>query len=140
MAAPLVAWIIAGLEGATVLRRVSAVGAGLMSIGMLEDSIVKYGAALRTDAGLKPKGGRYRPRAQLSAPIGTIDQLSRPAFSQHALSTCRRNAPCRLKRSKSALNNYQITQVIAALRISKITRRPKHIEPVPDDSSTLRNG
>jgi hypothetical protein len=44
-----VAWIIAGLEGAAVVGGVSAVGAGLVSIGVPKDSVVKYEVALKTD-------------------------------------------------------------------------------------------
>jgi uncharacterized membrane protein len=46
---PLVAWIIAGLEGAAVVGGVSAVGAGLVSIGIPKDSVLKYEIALKTD-------------------------------------------------------------------------------------------
>jgi uncharacterized membrane protein len=49
VAGPLVAWIIAGLEGATVVGGVSAVGAGLVSIGIPKDSVLKYDVALETD-------------------------------------------------------------------------------------------
>jgi uncharacterized membrane protein len=49
VAGPLVAWIIAGLEGAVVVGGVSAVGAGLASIGIPKDSILKYDVALKTD-------------------------------------------------------------------------------------------
>lgn len=49
VAGPLVAWIIAGLEGAAVVGGVSAVGAGLVSIGIPKDSVVKYEVALKTD-------------------------------------------------------------------------------------------
>jgi uncharacterized membrane protein len=49
VAGPLVAWIIAGLEGAVVVGGVSAVGAGLVSIGIPKDSVLKYDVALRTD-------------------------------------------------------------------------------------------
>jgi len=49
VAGPLVAWIIAGLEGAVVVGGVSAVGAGLASIGIPKDSILKYEVALKTD-------------------------------------------------------------------------------------------
>jgi hypothetical protein len=44
-----VAWIIAGLEGAAVVGGVSAVGAGLVSIGIPKDSVLKYEVALKTD-------------------------------------------------------------------------------------------
>jgi uncharacterized membrane protein len=49
VAGPLVAWIVAGLEGAVVVGGVSAVGAGLVSIGIPKDSVLKYDLALKTD-------------------------------------------------------------------------------------------
>src|SRR5580704_4385388 len=49
VAGPLVAWIIGGLEGAVVLGGLSALGAGLYSIGIAKDSIVQYEAALKAD-------------------------------------------------------------------------------------------
>jgi uncharacterized membrane protein len=49
IAGPLVAWIIAGLEGAVVVGGVSALGAGLVSIGIPKDSVLKYEVALKTD-------------------------------------------------------------------------------------------
>ena len=49
VAGPLVGWIIAGLEGAAVVGSVSAVGAGLVSIGIPKDSVLKYDVALKTD-------------------------------------------------------------------------------------------
>ncbi|MGD0130167.1 MAG: general stress protein [Terriglobia bacterium] len=48
---PLVAWIVAGLEDAVVVGGLSAIGAGLFSIGIPRDSIVTYEAAM--------KAGRY---------------------------------------------------------------------------------
>jgi len=48
-AGPLVGWIVAGLEGAVVVGGVSAVGAGLLSIGIPKDSVIKYETALTTD-------------------------------------------------------------------------------------------
>jgi uncharacterized membrane protein len=49
VAGPLVAWIIGALEGAVVVGGLSAVGAGLYSIGIPKDSIVQYEAALKSD-------------------------------------------------------------------------------------------
>ena len=49
VAGPLVAWIIGALEGAAVVGGVSAIGAGLMSIGIPKDSVIQYDAALKTD-------------------------------------------------------------------------------------------
>jgi uncharacterized membrane protein len=44
---PLVAWIIAALEGAVVVGGLSAVGAGLFSLGIPKDSIVMYESAVK---------------------------------------------------------------------------------------------
>src|ERR1700677_5632 len=49
VAGPLVAWIVAGLEGAVVVGGFSALGAALVSIGIPKDSVVKYETALKTD-------------------------------------------------------------------------------------------
>lgn len=48
-AGPVVAWIVAGLEGAVEVGALGAVGAALFSIGIPKDSIVKYETALKTD-------------------------------------------------------------------------------------------
>ena len=48
-AGPVVGWIVAALEGAVVVGGVSALGAGLYSMGIPKDSIVKYETALKTD-------------------------------------------------------------------------------------------
>jgi hypothetical protein len=44
---PLVAWIVAGLEDAVVVGGLSAIGAGLFSIGIPKDSIVTYETAIK---------------------------------------------------------------------------------------------
>ena len=49
VAGPLVSWIVGALEGAAVIGGVSALGAGLYSIGIPKDSIVKYETAIRSD-------------------------------------------------------------------------------------------
>src|ERR1700689_198505 len=46
---PLVAWIVGALEGAVVVGGLSAVGAGLYSIGIPKDSVLRYEAALKAD-------------------------------------------------------------------------------------------
>ena len=48
-AGPVVAWIVAGLEGAVEVGALGALGAGLYSTGIPKDSIVKYQTALKTD-------------------------------------------------------------------------------------------
>jgi len=49
VAGPLVAWIVGALEGAVIVGGMSAVGAGLFSIGIPKDSIVQYETALKSD-------------------------------------------------------------------------------------------
>jgi hypothetical protein len=46
---PLVAGIVSALEGALVVGGVSAIGAGLLSLGIPKDSVVKYETALKAD-------------------------------------------------------------------------------------------
>lgn len=46
---PLVGWIVGALEGAVVMGGLSALGAGLYSIGIPKDSIVEYETALKSD-------------------------------------------------------------------------------------------
>ena len=48
-AGPVVAWIVGALEGAAVVGGMSAIGAGLYSIGIPKDSIVQYETAIKTD-------------------------------------------------------------------------------------------
>ena len=49
VAGPLVSWIVGALEGAVVVGGLSAVGAGLFSLGIPKDSILQYETALKTD-------------------------------------------------------------------------------------------
>ena len=49
VAGPLVAWIVSALEGAVVVGGLSAIGAGLYSIGISKDSILRYETALKSD-------------------------------------------------------------------------------------------
>jgi uncharacterized membrane protein len=48
-AGPVVGWIVGALESAAIIGGVSALGAGLYSIGIPKDSIVKYEEVLKTD-------------------------------------------------------------------------------------------
>lgn len=49
VAGPLVAWIVGALEGAVVVGGLSAVGAGLFSLGIPKDSVLTYETALKMD-------------------------------------------------------------------------------------------
>jgi uncharacterized membrane protein len=48
-AGPIVAWIVAGLEGAVVVGGLSALGAALISVGIPKNSIIQYETALKAD-------------------------------------------------------------------------------------------
>ena len=49
VAGPLVAWIVGALEEAIFVGGLSALGAGLVSIGIPKDSVLKYEVALKSD-------------------------------------------------------------------------------------------
>ena len=61
---PLVTWIVAGLEDALVVGGLSAIGAGLFSLGIPKDSIVTYDTAI--------KAGKY-----LVVAHGTSDEATK---------------------------------------------------------------
>ncbi|MBF0254019.1 MAG: DUF1269 domain-containing protein, partial [Candidatus Omnitrophica bacterium] len=48
VAGPLTAWIVGGLEGAVVVGGLSALGGGLLSLGIPKNSVVKYEKAIKT--------------------------------------------------------------------------------------------
>jgi len=80
VAGPLVAWIIAGLEGAAIVGGVSAVGAGLVSIGIPKDSVLKYDVALKTDKFLLVVHGT--PEAVAKAK-DIIDETEHSSYTVH---------------------------------------------------------
>ena len=49
VAGPLVVWIVGALESTVVMGGLSAIGAGLFSLGIPKNSILKYETALKTD-------------------------------------------------------------------------------------------
>jgi hypothetical protein len=70
-AGPVVAWIVAGLEGAVEVGALGALGAGLYSIGIPKDSIVKYQTALQSDQFLLIAHGTAAEVAKARDIIGT---------------------------------------------------------------------
>src|SRR5579863_4463201 len=80
-AGPVVAWIVAGLEGAVEVGALGALGAGLYSIGIPKDSIVKYEAALKTDQFLLIVHGTTAEVAKAKDIIATTHPAQ---FSVHA--------------------------------------------------------
>ena len=49
IAGPLVSWLVGAVEGALMVGGLSALGAGLFSMGIPKDSILQYETALKTD-------------------------------------------------------------------------------------------
>src|SRR5579871_1284810 len=82
---PLVAWIVTELEDAVVVGGLSAIGAGLYSIGIPKDSIVTYEAAIKAGQYLVVAHGTFadaaRAREILSGlkPIDLTDHVLEPA-------------------------------------------------------------
>src|ERR1700723_1754254 len=85
VAGPLVAWIIAGLEGAVVVGGAGAIGAGLFSVGIPKDSVLKYEIALKTDRylllvnGTDHEAGRAREILQTTHPAELNVHSIKPA-------------------------------------------------------------
>lgn len=81
-AGPLVGTILAGLEGAAAVGGLSALGAGLYSIGIPKDSIVKYETALKVDKfllivhGTKEQVERARDMLQIQEEAEVTVQVS----------------------------------------------------------------
>jgi hypothetical protein len=73
VAGPVVAWIVAALEGAVVVGGMSALGAGLYSIGIPKDSILEYETALRTDKFLLLASGTMADAEKARDVIGNTD-------------------------------------------------------------------
>ena len=70
VAGPLAAWIVAALEGAVVVGGVSAIGAGLFSIGIPKDSVLRYEVALKADKFLLIAHGAAEETAKAKEIIG----------------------------------------------------------------------
>jgi len=75
VAGPLVAWIIGGLEGAVVVGGLSALGAGLYSIGIPKNSVVQYEAALKADKFLLVAHGTCDEVAKARDVMQTINPI-----------------------------------------------------------------
>jgi uncharacterized membrane protein len=71
VAGPLVAWIVGALEGAAVMGGLGAIGAGLCSIGIPKDSVVKYETAIKSDKFIVLAHGTVEEVARLREIIRT---------------------------------------------------------------------
>lgn len=73
VAGPLVAWIVGALEGAVVVGGMSAIGAGLYSIGIPKDSVLRYEVALKTNKFLLVAHGTAEEVARAKDILATTD-------------------------------------------------------------------
>ena len=78
----LVAWIVGALEGAVVVGGLSAVGAGLYSIGIPKDSVLKYDTAIKAGKFLLVAHGTAAEAAKAKDILGTTAPSE---LNQHAL-------------------------------------------------------
>jgi hypothetical protein len=89
VAGPLAAWIVGALEGAVVVGGLSALGAGLYSIGIPKDSVLKYETAIKADKFLLVAHGT----AAEAAKAKDILAATRPAdLNQHTLGAVKQAA------------------------------------------------
>ena len=85
IAGPLVGWIVGALEGAVVVGGVSALGAGLVSIGIPKDSILKYEVALKSDQYVLLVHGTPAAVAKARETISGTDHISYSVHAQDVL-------------------------------------------------------
>jgi len=80
-AGPLVGWVIGALESAAVVGGMSALGAGLYSIGIPKDSIIEYETQI--------KGGKFLliahgSQGEISKTQGTLAKTKHQGMREHA--------------------------------------------------------
>lgn len=80
-AGPVVAWIVGAMESAVLVGGLSALGAGLYSIGIPKDSVVQYETAIRTDQFLLIANGTAAEVAAAKEIIATTHPVS---YSSHS--------------------------------------------------------
>jgi hypothetical protein len=90
VAGPLVAWIVGALEGAAVVGGVSAIGAGLVGIGIPKDSVVQYELALKTDKFLLMVHGTSSEVEKARSIIATTRPLNVTLHSTQAVGAAAR--------------------------------------------------
>ena len=85
---PLAAWIVAALENALVVGGLSAIGAGLYSIGIPKDSIVTYETAIKAGQYLVVAHGTSAEAAEARRILSTLkpadltDHVLEPVLQQ----------------------------------------------------------
>ena len=90
VAGPLVASVVGALEGAVVVGGLSAIGAGLVGIGIPKDSVVQYELALKTDQYLLLVRDRADQVARARKIIGTTRHVQAALHSPEAVAAIAR--------------------------------------------------
>jgi len=91
VAGPLVGWIVGALEGAVVVGGLSALGAGLFSLGIPENSILQYETALKTGKYIVIAHGSTEEVAHAR---GIIHGTNPEALEEHQPSCCSSTEAC----------------------------------------------
>jgi len=89
VAGPLVAWIVGALEGAAVVGGLSAVGAGLYSIGIPKNSVIEYETAVKSDKFVLIVHGTAAEVAKAKEVLDTIKPAQLDLHSQADLVAAR---------------------------------------------------
>ncbi len=89
VAGPMAAWIVGALEGAVVVGGLSAVGAGLYSIGIPKNSVLKYETAIKTDKFLLVAHGTAAEAAKAKDILSTTGPSE---LNQHTLEAAKQAA------------------------------------------------
>lgn len=89
VAGPLAAWIVGGLEGAVAVGGLSALGAGLYSLGIPKDSVVKYETAVKADQFLLVVNGTADEAAKAEKILSTTHPAD---LSQHVAEAAKQAA------------------------------------------------
>ena len=89
VAGPLAAWVVGALEGAVVVGGLSVIGAGLYSIGIPKDSVVKYETAIKADKFLLLAHGTAAETAKAKDILATTQPAE---LNQHTLEPAKQAA------------------------------------------------
>lgn len=76
IAGPLLGWVLGALEGAVVTGGMTAIGAGLYSLGIPKDSILKYETALKSSKFILLAHGTTEEVAQAQSILHTTETHS----------------------------------------------------------------
>ena len=89
VAGPVAAWIIGALEGAVVVGGLSALGAGLYSIGIPKNSVLQYETAIKADKFLLVVHGTATETAKAKDILNTTKPTE---ITQHVLEASKQAA------------------------------------------------